>query len=74
MERIAIKLGQLWRARSGAELWVSADRQEGHSGWPGVDTWRWALSNGEIVNTEGRCGLRGEDHHSDLIQYLGEKQ
>lgn len=69
-----IVVGQRWRTRAGVEVSVSADRHEGHSGWPNVDTWRWALSSGEIVNPEGRAGLHGEDHHSDLIEYLGLKE
>lgn len=71
MSRKNIQVGQRWRTRGGREVWVSYDRQEGHSGWPGVDVWRWVISTGEIVNEEGGCGLNGEAHASDLIELLG---
>jgi hypothetical protein len=71
---VNIEVGQEWRTRCGVVVWVSADRAEGHSGWPGVETWRWALSNGHIADENGRVGLNGKDHPFDLIELTGHRK
>jgi hypothetical protein len=65
-----IKVGQRWRTRAGPVVRVTRDRAE-------LDDeqvrWRWALSNSQIVDGEGRCDLGGFPHSSDLIQQVDEE-
>ena len=58
-----IEVGQRWVTRSGKVVEVTADRGP----FAMVERWRWALSNGQIVDRDGRCDAEGP-HECDLIR------
>lgn len=68
METLGIAVGQSWRTRDGRVVKITADRSEAHRGWPGVDTWRWAISTGHILDADGRADYWGKDSPLDLIE------
>lgn len=72
-ERAAVNIqtGQEWETRNGAVVRVTKDmaaahRQEFGEEMPGK--WAWALSNGELADSDGRVDYWGYDHASDLVR------
>ena len=62
--QIMIKVGQIWRTRSGALVIVTKDRGEGL-------TWRWALSNSQIADSAGRVAMvDGATDPHDLVELV----
>ena len=63
MDPVAIEVGQQWITRSGESVRVCHDR--------GETLWRWALTNSEMVNGQGRAHLLPHlDHPNDLIKLI----
>lgn len=62
-----IKTGQSWYTRGGSVLRVTADRGP----FAVIERWRWALSNGQIADRDGRVSPDGP-HECDLIRLAEE--
>ena len=68
MAPIGIEVGQQWITRSGVTVRICCDRGESN-------TWRWALSNSEMVTATGRAHYApAVDHPCDLIKQIKEQQ
>lgn len=66
-----IQVGQHWKTRSGDIVRVTKDRTEFDEG----NRWRWALSNGEIVDEDGQANINKQaTHPSDLIKLLPDEK
>lgn len=61
-----IAVGQQWKTRSGRIVRVTFDRGSENAG----ARWRWALSNSDIADTDGRIDINGNDHPGDLVERL----
>lgn len=61
-----IQQGQRWNTRGGDVVTVTADRRE----FAVVSRWRWALSNGVIVDDEGRACLGNREDRHDLVSQV----
>lgn len=67
-QMLSLAVGQEWRTRKGAVVRIAVDRQE----FAVVPRWRWACSNGEIVDDYGRAGAFGASDPNDLVQLVKE--
>lgn len=65
MAKLDIRVGQVWRTRRLGSARVEVDRLP----FAAIPQWRWALSNGHIVDDHGR-GDRNIGHGSDLLELL----
>lgn len=64
MAILHIEVGQRWVTRSLEIVRVNADRSE----YAILPRWRWALSNGQIVDEYGRADYTHKEHPSDLLR------
>jgi hypothetical protein len=65
MKNIAV--GQTWATRDGSTVEVTYDR----SNVLGPCQWRWALSNSNIADEDGRVSMSDVGHPSDLVRLTG---
>lgn len=62
---LEIEVGQRWVLRNGSTAAITCDRQE----FAALPEWRWAMSNGRLVNDAGREDFWGQqDSPYDLRQ------